>query len=230
MAVVTDMVGDTTTAPTYGHGWGHNDSTDVDTLGNGGGHGHGWGHNDSTDVDTLGNGGGHGHGWGHNDSTDVDTLGNGGGHGHGWGHNDSTDVDTLGNGGGHGHGWGHNDSTDVDTLGNGGGHGHGGHGGGHGGGGHGGGHGGGNGGGKTDVTTTVNVQLMPNPAISYVTVNTGAIIAQYQLFDQSGRIVRSNAVGAQNTTIQLDGLAKGIYVLKVTTTDNQTSTQKLVVQ
>jgi hypothetical protein len=94
----------------------------------------------------------------------------------------------------------------------------------------GGGHGGGNGGGKTDVTTTVNVQLMPNPAISYVTVNTGAIIAQYQLFDQSGRIVRSNAVGAQNTTIQLDGLAKGVYVLKVTTTDNQISTQKLVVQ
>ena len=170
--------------------------------GHGGGRGHGHGH---------GGGHGHGHGWGYNDSTLLDTLAwthPGHGHGHGWGHNDSTDVDTLGNGGGHGHGWG----------------------GGHGGGGHGGGHGGGNGGGKTDVTTTVNVQLMPNPAISYVTVNTGAIIAQYQLFDQSGRIVRSNTVGAQNTTIQLDGLAKGIYVLKVTTTDNQISTQKLVVQ
>lgn len=197
--------------------------------GHGHGHGHGWGHHgDSTDVDTLvWIHPGHGH---HNDSTDVDTLGMGGGHGHGgWGHNDSTDVDTLGHGGWGPGGWDDGDSTDVDTLGMGGGHGH--DGGGEDGGGHGHGGGGGcHGGGKTDVTTTLNVQLMPNPASNYVTVNAGAIIAQYQLFDNAGRVVRANNVGEQSTTIQLDGLVRGVYILKITTTDNQTSSKQIVVQ
>ena len=77
----------------------------------------------------------------------------------------------------------------------------------------------------TFAVNTPDWQLFPNPAHGQVQLMglTGPVAVQ--IFDAQGRFVRSVA----NTTLALDGLASGLYLIRATTVQN-TQTLRLVVE
>jgi len=75
------------------------------------------------------------------------------------------------------------------------------------------------------LPTRVNVY--PNPAKSGEMVQLGSMVEKVDIFDFSGRIIISlNAA----SSIQTDGLNKGVYILKLHNNDGNIQTQKLVVK
>jgi hypothetical protein len=84
---------------------------------------------------------------------------------------------------------------------------------------------------STDNIAQIDMSLAPNPTSSFVQLQTNDPIAQYQIIDLSGRVLLSNSnVQAKQVNIALDQVAKGVYVLKVQTSNGKIGTQKLVVQ
>lgn len=69
--------------------------------------------------------------------------------------------------------------------------------------------------------------VFPNPAKDYVTVrtNAGDVIS---LFDIRGNLISSKTAPGDDTVIDLSGLARGMYLIRVTG-NNQSGTRKLIV-
>ena len=67
--------------------------------------------------------------------------------------------------------------------------------------------------------TSVTVSLFPNPSGKVVNLSSTSDIQSYALYDMNGNLILSNSsVGElQTTSINLNGLAGGVYVLKVIT-------------
>ena len=73
----------------------------------------------------------------------------------------------------------------------------------------------------------LRTQLFPNPSDGYFTIKGEGIITDLQLYDLSGHVVLEWEPKTSITTINLRGLAKGIYMLKVSTAAGSTC-KKLV--
>ena len=71
--------------------------------------------------------------------------------------------------------------------------------------------------------------LMPNPASGSVTVASSFRIAEVELFSLDGRSLLRSKVDAMSTTLNLDGLAAGTYIVRIATTAG-TAYKKLVVK
>ncbi|MEI2708925.1 MAG: T9SS type A sorting domain-containing protein [Chitinophagaceae bacterium] len=72
--------------------------------------------------------------------------------------------------------------------------------------------------------------IYPNPAVNNITIKFPNI-KQILVYDIHGRIVKNIATSkTSNTQINISGLHKGIYMIKVISTDNIVETQKLIVQ
>ncbi|MGB3798843.1 MAG: CotH kinase family protein [Lewinella sp.] len=71
--------------------------------------------------------------------------------------------------------------------------------------------------GKPDGQVATALKIFPNPAGSYVTISlpAGDNDATYILFGSTGQAVRSGAVRGEHQDISLDGLATGLYYLRV---------------
>lgn len=71
--------------------------------------------------------------------------------------------------------------------------------------------------GKPDGQVATALKIFPNPAGSYVTISlpAGDNDATYILFGSTGQAVRSGAVHGEHQDISLDGLAAGLYYLRV---------------
>jgi len=77
------------------------------------------------------------------------------------------------------------------------------------------------------------IRITPNPASTFVNIgldnsNTAVTV---QIIDLNGRLLKQQilAPGAQNTSIRVDGLAKGLYTVKAITSTGAT-TQKVLIQ
>ena len=83
----------------------------------------------------------------------------------------------------------------------------------------------------TDITSVeesnIAFNVYPNPAKGMLNINVQANY-QYELFNNMGqRITTGNGFGLKQ--INVNGLAKGIYVLRITT-GNQTEIQKVTIE
>lgn len=76
------------------------------------------------------------------------------------------------------------------------------------------------------------MSLFPNPATSNVTLNIEGVegMVELSLIDMSGRVIRTSKVNAEQAqVIDLNGLAKGAYFVRVTNS-NMTKVEKLIVR
>lgn len=74
-----------------------------------------------------------------------------------------------------------------------------------------------------------SVTLFPNPAKDKVTVRTGSALTQLNLLAPNGQLIKQYAgLQATERTLDLNGLATGIYVLQLQYADGARSTIKLV--
>lgn len=86
---------------------------------------------------------------------------------------------------------------------------------------------------KISFSRQPGIRITPNPASSFVNIgldnSNGAITVQ--IIDLNGRLLKQQilAPGAQNTSIRVDGLAKGIYTVKAIA-NTGTVTQKVLIQ
>ena len=87
----------------------------------------------------------------------------------------------------------------------------------------------------TSGTERINViadrytYLMPNPANETVTVASSFRIAEVELFSLDGRSLLRSKVDAMSTTLNLDGLTAGTYIVRIAT-NGGTAYKKLVVK
>ncbi|MCC7224605.1 MAG: T9SS type A sorting domain-containing protein [Chitinophagales bacterium] len=83
---------------------------------------------------------------------------------------------------------------------------------------------------QVNSATNIAIGLAPNPAAEYVTVQSPDPIAQCHIFDLNGKqIAAANNIQQTQINIPLDGVAKGIYIVKVLTTNGKVGIQKLTV-
>lgn len=86
--------------------------------------------------------------------------------------------------------------------------------------------------GNNAATTTPNYfKLYPNPATNTVQVQLFQQIDNglLQLYDITGRLLKTVSINAQNITLALDNCANGIYYIKLTSSTSVLGTQKLIV-
>jgi hypothetical protein len=85
--------------------------------------------------------------------------------------------------------------------------------------------------GTPDITDTRSISLYPNPASTHTTFTwTGTGRVEHQLFDHTGRLVRSgSAMGSGIVTIPLEGIPPGLYHLRITAADRHPASLKLIV-
>ncbi len=61
-----------------------------------------------------------------------------------------------------------------------------------------------------------SVEVFPNPASDRVSIiSNDAIIRHYALFDINSRLVRSNTVNSQRSTLEREGLKAGVYFVEL---------------
>lgn len=83
-----------------------------------------------------------------------------------------------------------------------------------------------------DLAANVSMNLQPNPATSNVqlTINGVEGMVDFALIDMSGRVIRSNQINAEVAqNINLNGLAKGAYFVRITN-NNFSKVEKLIVR
>jgi len=85
---------------------------------------------------------------------------------------------------------------------------------------------------ETDIK--LNLSAYPNPTTNYLMLQIDASAAlsnqsmSYQLYDISGKLLESNTVVANSTTIKMEQLATGNYFLKVTQNNTLVKTFKII--
>ena len=74
--------------------------------------------------------------------------------------------------------------------------------------------------------------MFPNPASDYVKINMAGNEIKYilELSTMDGKDVLSKSVSSNSYTLNLSGLAKGVYALKVIMYDGNNKVFKLVIQ
>ena len=85
----------------------------------------------------------------------------------------------------------------------------------------------------TNAPDTVAFSLYPNPAHNQVAVrlgNSSATIERIKIMDYMGKVILQQAGASPTETVDVQQLAKGIYLIEITTSLQQVATQKLVVQ
>ena len=74
------------------------------------------------------------------------------------------------------------------------------------------------------------VGLYPNPTTSQVTVTSTKLIQTVELYDLSGRLLDRMNVNATQSTINVSGLANGVYFAKIYTEDQKATVSKFIKQ
>jgi pullulanase/glycogen debranching enzyme len=79
-----------------------------------------------------------------------------------------------------------------------------------------------------DIGNLATVQIVPNPANGYVTINGFNDIQKIELINLQGQIIKTILVNGNSSSIDVSGIANGIYHLKLSSS-NQSKTERLVV-
>jgi hypothetical protein len=73
-------------------------------------------------------------------------------------------------------------------------------------------------------------RIFPNPAKETVLITAVDIMEQIELYDLSGRILRTVTPKTIKTELKLGNLSSGVYLLKVRLKNGGTKTEKLIIQ
>lgn len=73
-----------------------------------------------------------------------------------------------------------------------------------------------------------NVLVYPNPAVDYVKVQSPAVIRQCSIFDLSGKLMQSLDVNNLEFDVNISGLAKGVYLMRLDG-ENGTIVKRIIV-
>jgi hypothetical protein len=81
---------------------------------------------------------------------------------------------------------------------------------------------------ETDIK--LNLSAYPNPTTNYLMLQIDNFDKDlsYQLFDIRGRLLESNTVAANSTTINMEQMQTGTYLLKVTQNNKLVKTFKII--
>jgi hypothetical protein len=88
--------------------------------------------------------------------------------------------------------------------------------------------------GLAETEINLNLSAYPNPTTNYLMLEIGASTAPsnqsmlYQLYDISGKLLESNAIVANSTTIKMEQMQSGMYLLKVTQNNALVKTFKII--
>lgn len=83
--------------------------------------------------------------------------------------------------------------------------------------------------GTSAATPVAQLQLYPNPASGYLSVAAGPAPCQLTIRDVSGKVVKQLAIAGGTTTLAINELPKGLYLVSVVS-ESATAVRKLVVQ
>ena len=81
------------------------------------------------------------------------------------------------------------------------------------------------------ITLEEKISVFPNPAEHWVVVlrNTeGGDFLNFKLFDLNGRVLLTGPIDISKTTIPLNGIASGTYLLKIANSDNRQLNFKII--
>ena len=86
--------------------------------------------------------------------------------------------------------------------------------------------------GMETISKENNIIIFPNPVKDNVSIQTENILpnGQIQLFDMYGKLIQTNSFQQENSTIDLHGIAVGVYTLKVLDGDKTIRIQKIIKQ
>ncbi len=82
---------------------------------------------------------------------------------------------------------------------------------------------------EVDNMNKVAIMTFPNPAYDYLNIKSSDVIRQVEIVGLNGQVARTLNTNATETRINISGLAKGVYIVKVYT-DQATTTSKLVIK
>jgi len=88
--------------------------------------------------------------------------------------------------------------------------------------------------GLLETGVNLNLTAYPNPTTSYLMLQIDASAAlsnqsmSYQLYDISGKLLESNTIVASSTTIKMEQMPTGTYLLKVTQNNKEVKTFKII--
>jgi hypothetical protein len=68
-----------------------------------------------------------------------------------------------------------------------------------------------------DVATDNSVSIYPNPARNNVNITSKNTIKTIELYDVQGRVLQSQVIDSQSSTMDISSKSKGVYFLKVVT-------------
>ncbi len=74
-----------------------------------------------------------------------------------------------------------------------------------------------------------DITVYPVPAADRLYILSSANASRALLFDAAGRMIRSFILNGNNNALDISGIAKGTYQLKIFTA-NATATQKIIIQ
>ena len=86
---------------------------------------------------------------------------------------------------------------------------------------------------KSNKTDGFSADVFPNPSGGSVTINiqsTGGAEYCVSVYDNTGRLIREYEGKRSVDTWRIDSLSKGIYLITITTSDNQVINKKLVIE
>ena len=79
------------------------------------------------------------------------------------------------------------------------------------------------------ISSSVSIKVYPNPAVGKVTIQNDES-GELNLFDVTGRFVKSYEVDAGFTEIYLDFLSAGAYFFEFTNSEGKKITEKIIKQ
>lgn len=84
--------------------------------------------------------------------------------------------------------------------------------------------------GLAETSIKLNLSAYPNPATSYLMLEIDDYdkALSYQLYDIAGKLLESNTVVANSTTIKMERYATAAYFLKVTQNNKEVKTFKII--
>lgn len=70
--------------------------------------------------------------------------------------------------------------------------------------------------------------MSPNPTEEFVNISSEESLKEYEITDLNGKIIRKGTINGNQTTLNIDNFAAGIYLVKITTASDKTAVQKIV--
>lgn len=88
---------------------------------------------------------------------------------------------------------------------------------------------------NVDNTSSVNtikntdlIKIIPNPFINKVSINTEKEISKVEILSISGKLILSQYVTGNNTTIMTDNILQGVYLINIYQNDGSIITKKII--